>query len=213
MALLGTPSWKILIDKNSVEQIKREVSAAAAAEGAAGLMRVADRAQSLLTQLFQSRGQEFLAGLWTHTPVVKDAMGGLAVEVYSKAEEMTFYARTGKDRVRSPRYPVAGKALLGMLESGVKPHVIKGRGGKTMVFDAAAGVHASIFRGSRVRKKLGVQELSFLGPSPDTALHLKVVNHPGFAGNRFVATARRMIEQGLAIEVNGIASRISARFA
>jgi hypothetical protein len=199
-----------------VARFTADLSRAMGAEAASTLGRVADVGVANQRALEHSVGHHGMAALWTRTPVVSDGRGGARTTIYSRAEMMTFYNRSGPGRARDPRFPVQGARLLAWLEGGVRPHVIEPRDpGGMLDFPARGGVEhrgrvrGQIFSGSFLDAGgLGVATFSGRG---EAHVFARAVSHPGFAGNRFIAATRLMLQRALAVEGAAIARRIQAR--
>ncbi len=210
MPLTGPLSFTVLIDPKSIEEFKQKVVDSAQLEVRAALTRIAEHGVDLLSRMETARGHEWFAKQWTCSPIV-ETQTGLMTEILSKAEEMIFFSRTGKDRQYSSKYPINGRSLLEILEGGAGAHSIGPRDPNgVLAFDIHDKVHKSRFAGTSLDVH-GFRELSFKGPEPDSVLMIRHVWHPGFAGNHFVATTRELIEQGLAIETDRIAQGIADR--
>lgn len=211
--LQGSLKVRTLIDQASIEAIKRDFAAAIEAEASVTLKNLAQRGVGLLSMMCRARGQQFLSEQWRYTPV-QETGDQMMVEIYSRAEDMTFYSRSGKDRRPDHRYPIAGKMLLELLEGGRKPNTFTARvpGGR-LFFEVAPGVKSSDFGGAGVNARGALTERSFFGPRGTTLIGPDSVNHPGFPGNRFIETTRQLIEQGIAAEAADTAQRIAQRLA
>lgn len=212
MPLAGALKFRTLIDANSVRLVAAQVANAVQVETARTLIDLAQIAQRNLYQLQTARGQTYLAKKWDHTPIQRGVGGELSLEVYNRAEGETFHARSGPSRARSSKYPIRGDQLLAMLEGGVRGHAIVARGAGRLSFPIRAGVKASDFGGIALTAR-GVESAEFNGPDANRTLFIGAVAHPGFAGQRFVAVTRLMIEQSLSSAGTAMAQRIVTRLA
>ncbi len=207
--LNGTFQIKTLVDAQSLRAVQLEIAEATKGSAEEALRRIGEKGAGLLSQMEAARGHPFLARQWTSQ--VSDGAGGLMVEIFSKAEDMTFYAESGYPRRPNSAYPIDGRALMAILEEGAPRHDIMPRSPDGhLVFEVEEGVKTSDFGGTKLTRKGGLQEFSFSGGG-NTTIGPVYVDHPGFPGNRFIATTRLLIEQGLALEGENIVRGIIAR--
>ncbi len=90
-----------------------------------------------LHDLDMSQGHKELAQMWDFSEPEKLSDGSWTADIFSHAEEMTFFdktSRAGVGRVTSSKYPIQGKSLLAILEGGAKIHDIPAHNGSTLAF-------------------------------------------------------------------------------
>lgn len=196
--LLGTPSLKIVLDRASVEASRRAFAGALKHAGYQALRELADAAVRHLADLDRGLGRDGMAGLWSSELPKQDADGAWSVEVYSKAEGMRFYNKTGRDRHKSTVHYVEGEDLLRYLQYGVRPHSIDnviGEGG-ALVFPIEYGRKASDFLGTAETED-GTVAGAFSGGSPNMFFEGQHVDHPGFAGSYTLEATAALLEGAL----------------
>jgi hypothetical protein len=188
-----------------VTRLSRGFAIAVQAEAERTLEHLSNAAIRQLGDFDEALGHHYLASLWTHTAAV-EAADGTYMEVYSLAEDMTFYDKSSTGatgRTRSSKYPIAGEQLLQILEGGARPHPIAPRDPR--------GVLALPLPGSESRTREFVQRHgpgSFL-PSEVADFRDFVANHPGVEPNQNIARTRTMIELGLETYAEAAASSIA----
>jgi len=151
---------------------------------------LAERAESQMRDFEDRLGHHVLSGLWTHDTV--ETADGAMAEVWSTAEQVTFFNRTtsARDgRVKSSVYPIDGKRLLAILEGGASEHGIAPR--------KPGGILTIPLRGTEELRR----EMRHRGPAapePGDTSFRKAVDHPGVHANENLATVALMIEQAAA---------------
>jgi hypothetical protein len=207
--LSGAPTFRLILDRASLERVKRGLSIALQAESERLAIDLSQRGIRILSQLDAGVGHHFLATLWTNTKPVRRGDGSVEIEVMNSAESLTFHTRSnapGSDNT----YPIDGKSLLSILLNGAKPHTFGSRSGQPLQFPIVAGQRQSRFAGSAITSE-GVVGASFVGSKPTDVLRTPHVNHPGVVGNRFMQTAKVRLESMVQAASAGIGNRVSAR--
>lgn len=221
-----------IVDKASMDRLKRGLGLALQAEAERTALSLARRGAELMERLDTGAGRPFIGRQWTHTKPVTLADGSVSIEIYNRAETRTFQTKSNApirgDKSPSSRktYPIAGDKLLNILLNGAKAHVIrargmssnlpKGSGGKpgnaALQFLAVKGQRASRFGGSLFDASGGVSVGRFSSNNlPDTEIRAQRVNHPGVTGSRFLQTTKSRLEAAVAAEGQQMGDRITAR--
>jgi hypothetical protein len=153
---------------------------------------IAGHASTTLRALDEDAGHDALAPLWTFD--VELTPDGARAEVFSAAEEITFFNRTGAQRSKSSLYPILGTRLLAILEGGAAAHPIEAG----TVNPAAKALSIPIPGRRRT-------------PGGD-AWYPRMVNHPGAKAEHHVEmTFEQMMNWAESVAEMG-ADRIAARF-
>jgi hypothetical protein len=201
-------NYRIGFNPEDIEKLSRGFAEAVRAESVRTLEFLSNAAIRQLRKFDHQLGHDMLAELWDHTaPIETD--DAVYMEVYNRAEYMTFYDKTSsaaEGRHRSSKYPISGEALLSILEGGAKSHPISPRDPK--------GVLTIPNGGTEARATAHIREHgpgSFLPAEDGDTDFVRQVEHPGVEGNFNVRTTRTMIELGLESEAEAAAARIALR--
>ncbi len=211
----GPIKLTVTLDAARMRAVARGLDRAVAAESERLVGRLSEMGVRFMAGLERGLGHDVLAGLWSHTPPRPEGPDAYAAEVYSRAEERTFYNRDGgRDGPRRAEYPVDGEDLVRWLEYGVAAHEILPRDpAGALAWAGRPGESASDFVGTAMTEG-GVVAGSFVNDGQDTDdIVTGAVSHPGFAGNHNLRATRSMIEAALRREGPLAARRVAVTFA
>ena len=164
--------------------------AAADAEAVDILVEMAAAARDELRDLDDRAGHDALATMWTYD--VGPTEDGAEAEVYSGAENVTFFNRTSSQaggRIQSSLYPIEGLRLLAILEGGAAEHDI---------FPGTINENARALTipipGSEERSKALLRQHGPTPLDPGDTIFRSAVHHPGVAAENHVAmTTEQML--------------------
>jgi len=193
--LRGNLKMRVLVDQKTILSTQAAINRQSAASAKAMVEAMAEFAVRNLANIDKADGRKMLSRLWRYLPITALATGGAQTEVYSLAEKMTFYAKSGvSDRKRDNRYPISGERLLGLLIGGVKKHRISARSpNKMLAFPAVAGRKQSDTGGLAITGQGLEGARHRTSRAYDTAIVAKAVSHPGYVGSNSINATRQLL--------------------
>lgn len=215
--LFAMPTLRVTLVRSDIERLTRGFGRAIRAQSLRVVNHLSETGVKFLYRLERGQGHDTLAKFWTARPA-RPTPRGAEGEIYSKAEGMTFFSRTGRERRRSPKYPIKGYALLRLLERGGPSHVISPRArglGKrrALAFESRRGISASRSVGQAVTLK-GVEQGRWDDPNRQAgSIFTGRVWHPGFAGNHNIRITRMLLERQLRSAAGDLARRVTLSIA
>lgn len=227
--LAGTPVFRVVVDKASIDQAKAKVVAACRAEAPVLALRLAERAVDTVSRLEAAAGHPKLATHWTHTGPRQTAQG-VEVDVYNDIEGKTFKV---KSNAPNGKYSgtIKGESILQILLNGAKAHAITPTNAKHLQFPIVRGEKKSFFAGASstefsILPGKGKGPINFVGQtsgegygvsrfvnqkSPNRMAWLDRVDHPGVVGSALLQIAKAEIDQIAEGEGAAAGRRIAAR--
>lgn len=199
---------QIIINQDDLAAVESEIQDAIQKSGTSLLQNLGEMGVKMLRDAEESDGHLELADLWDMTEVETQADGSLLLEVYSHAENMTFFDKTsrpGLGRVKSSRYPIEGDYLLELLEAGAKRHPIEPVMANVLAFPRRG------FEESTVAVSTGIEEFT---PGSDLEQFVFSMGHihPGFQGSHNIENTSDAMEQKLDGMADDAATNIANAF-
>jgi hypothetical protein len=185
---------KAVINESDTADFLASFEQAISSEAIKCVELLGQRAEAQMRDFEERAGHHALSQLWTHDSA--ETATGAICEVWSAAEQVTFFNRTTSatgGRIKSSKYPVEGEALLAILEGGARQHPIKPRDPRGILTIPLRGTEE---RGTMRRYKGGFDpNVGPQAPADGDTEFRKEVQHPGVVGNGNLATVADLVEQ------------------